>query len=73
MSDGWTDGKGKPILNFLVNYLRGTMFIKFVGAFTYVENAQLLCELLDGFIKEIGPQYVVQVVMDNDANYVVVG
>jgi hypothetical protein len=73
MSDGWSDGKGKSILNFLVNCPKGTMFIKSVDASAHAKYAQLLCELLDGFIQEIGPQYVVQVITDNAANYVVVG
>jgi hypothetical protein len=73
MSDGWTDGKGRSILNFLVNCPKGTMFIKSVAASAYTKDAQLLCELLDGFIREIAPQYVVQVITDNVANYVVAG
>jgi hypothetical protein len=67
MSDGWTDGKGRSILNFLVNCPKGTMFIKSVDASAYTKDAQLLCELLDGFIREIGPQFVVQVITDNVA------
>jgi hypothetical protein len=55
MSDSWTDGKGRSILNFLVNCPRGTMFIKSIDASAYVKDAQLLCELLDNFIQEIGP------------------
>jgi hypothetical protein len=51
----------------------GTMFIKSIDASAYVKDAQLLCELLDNFIQEIGPQYVVQVITDNAANYVVAG
>jgi hypothetical protein len=73
MSDGWTDGKGRSILNFLVSCPKGTMFIKSVDASAYTKDAQLLCELLDGFIREIGPPYVVQVITDNAANYVVAG
>jgi hypothetical protein len=73
MSNGWTDGKGRSILKFLVNCPKGTMFIKSVDAGAYTKYAQLLCELLDGFIREIGPQYVIQVIMDNVSNYVVVG
>jgi hypothetical protein len=71
MSDGWTDGKGRSILNFLVNCPKGTMFIKNVDASAYTKDAQLLCELLDGFIREIVPRYVVQVITDNVTNYVV--
>ena len=33
----------------------------------------MICELLDGFIREIGVQNVVQVITDNAANYVSVG
>jgi hypothetical protein len=73
MSDGWTDQKGRTLLNFLVNCPRGTMFIKSVDASAHVKDATLLCELLDGFIQEVGPQNVVQVIMNNAANYVVVG
>jgi len=60
MSNSWTNGKDKSILNFLINCPGGAMFIKFVHAPSYVKDAQLLCELLVGFIWEIGPQYVVQ-------------
>jgi hypothetical protein len=48
--DGWIDGKGMSILNFLLNFPRGTMFIKYINAFVCAKDAQLPCELLDGFI-----------------------
>jgi hypothetical protein len=73
MSNGWTDGKGRSILNFLVNCPKGTMLIKSVDASAYTKDGQLLCELLDGFIREIGLQYVVQVITGNAVNYVVAG
>jgi hypothetical protein len=55
MSDGWTDGKGRNLLNFLVHCPRGTMFLKSVDAFAHVNDATLLCDLLDGFVQEVGP------------------
>jgi hypothetical protein len=73
MSDGWTDGKGRTLLNFLVHCPRGTMFMKSVDASAHVKDAALLCDLLDGFIQEVGLQHVVQVITENAANYVVVG
>ena len=73
MSDGWTDGKGRSLINFLVNFPRGTVFIKSVDASAYVKDARLLCDLLDKFIQEVGPQYVVQVITDNAASYVAAG
>jgi hypothetical protein len=39
----------------------------------HVKYASLLCDLLDEFIREVGPQHVFQFIMDNAANYVVVG
>jgi hypothetical protein len=52
--NGWTNGKGRTLLNFLVYCPRGTMFIKSVDALAHVKNMKLLCELMDGFIKEVG-------------------
>jgi hypothetical protein len=49
------------------------MFIKSVDASAHVKDASLLCELLSGFIEEIGLPNVVQIITDNAANYVVVG
>jgi hypothetical protein len=50
MSDGWTDRKGRSLLNFLVHCPRSTMFIKSVDASTHVKDATLLCESMDAFI-----------------------
>eukprot|EP00253_Pinus_taeda_P003827 PITA_03827 len=73
MSDGWTDQKGRTLLNFLVSCPKETMFMKFVDASAHIKDARLLCELLDIFIQEVGPSNVVQVIMDNAANYVAAG
>eukprot|EP00253_Pinus_taeda_P021780 PITA_21780 len=70
MSDGWTDRKDRTLLNFLVHCPKGTMFIKSVNASTHIKDVATICELLDGFIREIGVQNVVQVITDNAANYV---
>ena len=59
MSDGWTDMRGRTLLNFLVHCPRGTMFMRSVDASAHVKDAVLLCGLLDEFIQEIGPQHVV--------------
>eukprot|EP00253_Pinus_taeda_P030591 PITA_30591 len=73
MSDGWTDQKGRTLLNFLVSCPKGTMFIKFVDASNQIKDARTLCDLLDVFILEVGEQHGVQVITDNAANYVVAG
>ena len=43
MSNNWRDGKGRSILNFLVNYAKGTMFIKYIDAFAHVNNYYVSC------------------------------
>ena len=73
MSDGWTNMRGRTLLNFLVHCPKGTMFMRSMDASAHVKDAALLCGLLDEFIQEIGPQHVVQVIMDNAANYVAAG
>ena len=73
MSNGWTDGKGRTLINFLVHCPRGTMFIKSIDGSTYVKDATLLCELMEGFIQDIRVHNVVQIITDNAANNVVVG
>lgn len=73
MSNGWTDRKGRTLLNFLVDCPKDTMFIKSLDALEHIKDAAMICELLDGFIREIGVQNVVQVITDNAANYVSAG
>jgi hypothetical protein len=55
MSDGWTNGKGRTLLNFLIHCPMETMFMKYVDASAHVKDAALLYDLLDGFIQEVGP------------------
>ena len=62
MSDGWTNGKGRTLLNFLVHCSQGNMFIKLVDVSTNVKGVALLREVMDGFIQEIGLQHVVQII-----------
>ena len=73
MSDGWTDQKGRTLINFLVSCPLGTMFIKSVDATHQIKDAKNLCDLLDVFILEVGAENVVQVITDNAANYVAAG
>eukprot|EP00253_Pinus_taeda_P015721 PITA_15721 len=73
MSDGWTDQKGRTLLNFLVSCPKRTMFMKSVDASAHIKDARTLCELLDIFIQEVGPSNVIQVITNNAANYVAAG
>ena len=73
MSDGWTNMKGRTLLNFLVHCPKGTYVHDICGCICTFKDAALLCGLLDEFIQKIGPQHVVQVITDNAANYVAAG
>lgn len=73
LSDGWSDSKGRSLINFLVYSKHGTIFKKSIDASDKAKDANLLCDLLDQFVKEVGPENVVQVVTDNASNYVAAG
>lgn len=69
MSDGWTDGKGRVLLNFLVNSPAGTFFLKSIDASGSVKNGSLMLKYLDDVVREVGEENVIQVVTDNASNY----
>jgi uncharacterized protein YaaR (DUF327 family) len=73
MSDGWSDRRGRHLINFLVNSPQGTYFLESVDASSEVHNATMLADLLEEKIQEIGQDKVVQVVTDNGANYKAAG
>ncbi|GAU47166.1 hypothetical protein TSUD_28890 [Trifolium subterraneum] len=56
MSDGWTDRKGRTLMNFLVNSNEGTMFVKSIDATAYTKTGDKLYELLDSFVEEMGDE-----------------
>jgi hypothetical protein len=73
MSDGWTDRRGRHLINFLVNSPEGTFFLESVDASSESHDALMLAELLDKRIEQIGRDKVIQVVTDNGANYKAAG
>ncbi|XP_042483113.1 uncharacterized protein LOC122063474 [Macadamia integrifolia] len=73
MCDGWTNENGRHLINFLVNCPHGTYFIGSIDASNHVQDANMLFQLLDSKIEEIGADNVVQIVTDNVANYVAAG
>jgi hypothetical protein len=69
MSDGWTDRRGRHLINFLVNSPAGTFFLESVNASSETADAQMLAALLEKRIDVIGRDKVVQIVTDNGANF----
>ncbi|RDX88801.1 hypothetical protein CR513_29550, partial [Mucuna pruriens] len=72
ISYGWMDRKNKILINFLVNFSLGTMFVKSVDVFEYLKTEGKICEFLSSFAEEVGKKNVIQVVTNIDNNYVMV-
>jgi hypothetical protein len=61
------------LINFLVNSPAGTFFLESVDASSECQDAQLIADLLEKRIEDVGKDNVVQVVTDNGANYKAAG
>ena len=61
MSDFWTDGKQRSLINFLVNCPTGTVFLKSIDASAYVHNANLIVNMINEVIEDVGEENIVQV------------
>ena len=61
MSDFWTGGKQRSLINFLVNCLTGTVFLKSIDASAYVHNANLIVNMINEVIEDVGEENIVQV------------
>lgn len=61
LSDGWTDRRGRSLLNFLVSSSGGLVFLKSVDASAHIKNAEYLFSILQEVIEDVGVENVVQV------------
>ncbi|XP_028061787.1 uncharacterized protein LOC114265217 [Camellia sinensis] len=73
MGDGWTDGRQRNLINFLVYSPMGIAFVKSIDASNAVKDATLLSKLFLEVIEWVGVSNVVHMVTDNGANYKVAG
>jgi len=73
MCDGWTDGKGRSLTNFLVNSPSGTIFLKSIYTSDVIKDGKKMYKLLDNIVDEIGEEHVVQVVTYGASNLVAAG
>ncbi|XP_057831727.1 uncharacterized protein LOC131042462 isoform X1 [Cryptomeria japonica] len=73
LSDGWTDGKNRTIINFLVACKDNVVFLKSVDASSNVKNVETLAGMLEQVVMEVGVKNVVQIITDNVVAYVSVG
>lgn len=61
MTDWWTDGVGRTLINFLVNCPKGTIFLKSLDGSEYIKDAKLIHKMINDVIDEVGEKNVVQV------------
>ncbi|XP_026428122.1 uncharacterized protein LOC113323992 [Papaver somniferum] len=73
MSDGWTDGKKRHLINFLVNCPKGSVFLKFVDVSNRINDADFIRELVKEVIDDVGKENAVQFITDNGSNFKKVG
>ncbi|KAM3737671.1 hypothetical protein ACB098_09G074200 [Castanea mollissima] len=62
MSDGWKDKSHRSLINFLVNCSKGSMFIEFIDASSYMKTEERMSQPLDSMVEKIGEDKVVQVI-----------
>ncbi|KAL5699782.1 hypothetical protein ACHQM5_030639 [Ranunculus cassubicifolius] len=60
--DGWTDEKGRRLMNFLVDCPKGPIFLKSDDVSGSHDNVDAMVSLLGGVIEDVGVENVVQVV-----------
>jgi hypothetical protein len=69
--DGWSDMKKSSIINILVSSCKGTMFLDVIDIFELVGQPMTI-EYIYGLIKNaieiVGPENVVQMIIDNASN-----
>ena len=68
MTDAWTDMKRRSIMNLCTNTSEGTTFIKSVEMSDVSHTSEVIYELIDKAIEDVGAENVVQVVTDNASN-----
>ncbi|RDY10418.1 hypothetical protein CR513_05051, partial [Mucuna pruriens] len=68
-----TNRKKRTLINFLVNCSLGTMFVKSIDVFEFMKTEDIVYQLLNSFVEEIGEKNIIQVVTNNGNYYVMVG
>ncbi|KAF7146230.1 hypothetical protein RHSIM_Rhsim04G0084200 [Rhododendron simsii] len=67
MCDGWSGPRRRHLVNFLVYSNRGTVFHKSIDATNVLSRTvDYYFGLMDKVVEEIGEQYIVQIITDNE-------
>nr|XP_033508858.1 uncharacterized protein LOC104084442 [Nicotiana tomentosiformis]XP_033508859.1 uncharacterized protein LOC104084442 [Nicotiana tomentosiformis] len=73
MSDSWSDGKSRCFINFLVNSPTCTFFLRSIDASDSIKSGEMLASHLNKLVDDVGEGNVVQMIYDNDSNFVNAG
>ena len=65
VSDGWTNTRHRPLINIIATSPKGAMFLKVEDCSGEVNDAQFIADVIIKSIEQVGPNKVVQVIMDN--------
>jgi hypothetical protein len=68
MTDAWSDRKRRSIMNLCTNCADGTSFISSKEMSDVSHTSEVIFDLVDKAIEDMGPNNVVQVVTDNASN-----
>ncbi|KAM3410492.1 hypothetical protein ACQJBY_002604 [Aegilops geniculata] len=68
MTDAWSDRKRRSIMNLCTNSADGSSFIRSSEMSAVSHTSEVIFQLVDEAIEEVGPENVVQVVTDNASN-----
>ena len=66
-SDGWSDAQRRPLINIMAVSESGPMFLKAINCEMETKDKHFIADWLINTIQEIGPQKVIQVIIDNAA------
>ncbi|KAM3332749.1 hypothetical protein ACQJBY_028105 [Aegilops geniculata] len=68
MTDAWSDRKRRSIMNLCTNSADGSSFIRSSEMSAVSHTSEVIFQLVDEAIEQVGPENVVQVVTDNASN-----
>ncbi|XP_037484298.1 uncharacterized protein LOC119363099 isoform X2 [Triticum dicoccoides] len=68
MTDAWTDMKRRSIMNLCMHCSGGTSFLKSKKTSDVSHTSEVIFQLVDSAIEEVGAEHVMQVVTDNASN-----
>lgn len=71
--DRWTDRISRTVINFFVYCPKGTVFLKSADASDITKSAEVLLNLFDSVVQEVGPKNIVNFVTDISPSYKTAG